>query len=115
MATNCVQESGDYLTVTAPYAVSSGGGVLVGAIFGVATHGAASGADVTIDTKGIFALPKTSALAVSIGDRLFWDDTNKVVNKTSTSQFCVGVAVSAAANPSSTVNVKLGAVTPSGT
>jgi predicted RecA/RadA family phage recombinase len=53
---------------------------------------------------------KTSALAISVGDRLFWDSTNKVVNKTTTAQQCVGVAVSAAANPSATVKMKIGAV-----
>ena len=51
----------------------------------------------------------------AVGDRLFWDGTNKVVNKTATAQVCVGVAVSAAANPSSTVSMKLGAVTSAGT
>ena len=54
---------------------------------------------------------KTSALAIAVGDRVFWDATNKVVNKTTTSQQCVGIAVEAAANPSSTVAIKLGCYT----
>jgi predicted RecA/RadA family phage recombinase len=113
MSTNYVQE-GRYLTVTAPYAVTAGQGVLVGSIFGVATKDAASGASVVIDTKGVHTLAKTSALAISIGDRLFWDDTNKVVNKTATAQLHVGIAVSAAANPSATVDMLLERVPPSG-
>ena len=52
---------------------------------------------------------------ISVGDRVFWDATNKVVNKTATAQVCVGVAVSAAANPSSTVRIKLGTYLPAGT
>lgn len=40
---------------------------------------------------------------------------SSVVHETSSSQVCVGVAVAAAANPSATVLMKLGAVTPSGT
>ncbi len=52
---------------------------------------------------------------IDVGDRVFWDATNKVVNKTATAQVCVGVAVSAAANPSSTVRMRLGANTPAGT
>ena len=60
-------------------------------------------------------IAKTSALAISAGDRLFWDGTNKVVNKTATAQVCVGVAVAAAANPSAIVRMKLAASTPSGT
>jgi predicted RecA/RadA family phage recombinase len=42
---------------------------------------------------------------------VFWDATNKVVNKTTTSQQCVGIAVEAAANPSATVAIKLGCYT----
>jgi hypothetical protein len=38
-----------------------------------------------------------------------------VVNKTATAQVCVGIAVSAAANPSGSVRIKLGANTPAGT
>ena len=97
---------GDVITLTAPYAVSSGGGTLVGSIFGVATTDVASGASGEYMTQGVFTLPKTSALAISVGDLIYWDDTAKVVNKTNTNKL-VGVATSAAANPSATVAVRL--------
>jgi len=100
-------QSGHNLTLAAPYDVDSGDGALIGAIFGVAAEDALSGADVDLVTCGIFTLPKTSALAISIGDKLYWDDTAKVVNKTSSGNTLIGVAVSAAANPSSTVDVRL--------
>lgn len=104
---------GQYLSITAPYAVSSGGGVQVGtAIFGIAAEDIANGAVGKIMTAGVFTIAKTSALQISVGDRLFWDNTNKVVDKTATAQLPVGVAVSAAANPSSTVNVLLCPVPP---
>lgn len=99
--------SGRILTLTAPYAVNSGGGCLVGSIFGVATTTVASGASADFVVEGACTLPKTSALAISVGDLLYWDDTNKVVNKTSASQKLVGVAISSAANPSPTVDVRL--------
>lgn len=111
---NQVQE-GRTITVTAPYNTTVGLGVAIGALFGVARTAVSSGAAVEIATEGVFTLAKTSALQIDIGDRVFFDATNKVVNKTTTSQFCVGVAVSAAANPSGTVQVRLGALTPSGT
>jgi predicted RecA/RadA family phage recombinase len=115
MATNFVQP-GRHITVTAPTGgVLSGDGVLIGTLFGIAQYDAAEGAEVEILTEGVVEIGKTSALAIGVGDRLFWDATNKVVNKTATAQVCVGVAVSAAANPSSTVKMKLGAVTPAGT
>lgn len=55
--------------------------------------------------RGVVTIAKTSALAISIGDRLFWDAANSVVNKTTTAQQQVGIAVSAAVNPSSTVQM----------
>jgi len=105
--TNFIQK-GDTLTLTAPYAVSSGGGALIGSIFGVACQDVANAASGEFFVgSGVVTLGKTSALAIAVGDLLYWDDTNKVVNKTSSAQKLVGVAVSAAANPSATVNVRL--------
>lgn len=98
---------GDWVTVPAPAAVTSGEGVVVGtALFGVAVSDADSGADVALGVLGIFTLPKTSALAIAVGDVCYWNDTNKVITKTNT-DLRVGVAVTAAANPSPTVNVRL--------
>ena len=109
-------QPGHTLTITAPAGgVTSGQGVLIGTLFGIAQADAAEGTDAEILTEGVVEIGKTSALAIDVGDRLFWDATNKVVNKTATAQVCVGVAVSAAANPSATVKMKLGANTPAGT
>ncbi|WP_242221690.1 DUF2190 family protein [Shinella zoogloeoides] len=100
-------QMGDTLTLTAPYAVASGAGALVGSIFGVATGTVASGDEGEFKTTGVFDLAKTSALAISVGDKVYWDNTNKEVNKTASGNTLVGVATTAAANPSATVNVRL--------
>lgn len=106
---NFIQQ-GDVLTLTPAAAVASGVGYLFGTgLFGVATDDVASGASGSFVTEGVIEIAKTSALAISIGDRLYWDATNNVVNKTATAQQCVGIAVGDAANPSSTVLMKLGA------
>ena len=105
-------QKGDTLTLTPTAAVASGVGYLFGAsLFGVATNDVAANAAGEFLTEGVVEIGKTSALAIAIGDRVFWDAANKVVNKTTTSQQCVGIAVAAAANPSSTVKIKLGAYT----
>jgi predicted RecA/RadA family phage recombinase len=72
-------------------------------------------AELEILTEGVIEIAKTSVLQIDVGDRLFWDVANKVVNKTATAQVCAGIAVSAAANPSPSVRIKLGANTPAGT
>lgn len=109
-------QEGDTLTLTPAADVASGVGYLFGAaLFGVATNNVASGAAGEFLTEGVVTLGKTSALAVSVGDRLYWDATNKVVNKTTSGQQCIGVAVEGAANPSATVLVKLGVSVSAGT
>ncbi len=106
-------QEGETLTLTPAAAVASGVGYLFGAaIFGVAVNDVAISTPGEFITEGVVTIGKTSALAISVGDRLFWDATNKVVNKTTTAQQCVGVAVAAAANPSATVSMKLGQFLP---
>ena len=108
MAKNFKQE-GDTLTLTPAAGVAAGTGYLFGAaLFGVALTNVASGTPGPFATAGVFELGKTSAIAIAVGDRLYWDATNKVVNKTTASQECIGVAVSGAVNPSASVLVKLG-------
>jgi predicted RecA/RadA family phage recombinase len=77
-------------------------------LFGVALNDCASGSAGEFVVEGVVEIAKTSALAISVGDRVFWDSVNKVVNKTTTAQQCVGIAIEAAGNPSATVKVKLG-------
>lgn len=103
-------QNGDTLTLTPGAAVASGVGYLFGtSLFGVATNDVAISTPGEFRTEGVVDIAKTSALAISTGDRLYWDPTNKVVNKTATAQQCVGIAVADAANPSSIVRMKLGA------
>ncbi len=102
---NYTQE-GRIVTVTAPYALSSGDGCLVGSLFGVATADALINTSVEIQTEGVFTLPKTSALAISPGDVLYWDDVAKELNKTA-SGVPVAVAMATAGNPSATVSCRL--------
>ena len=102
---NYVQE-GDVLELDPGATVPAGTGRLFGAaLFGVACVDAVSGSASAFQIRGVVTIGKTSALAIAVGDRLFWDATNKVVNKTTTAQQQVGIAVEAAANPSSTVKM----------
>lgn len=104
---NYVQD-GDILNLDPGATVASGTGRLFGAaLFGVAAVDAVSGTASNFQVRGVVEIAKTSALAISVGDRLFWDATNSVVNKTLTAQQQVGVAVEAAANPSGTVKMKI--------
>jgi predicted RecA/RadA family phage recombinase len=103
---------GCVVTVDPGATVAAGTGIMVGtALFGVAVVDGVSGTASAIRTEGIVTIAKTSALAISVGDVLYWSAGTSMVNKTSAAQRAVGVAVSAAANPSATVQMKLGVPT----
>lgn len=104
MATNLLSD-GRNVVVTAPAGVSSGDGVLVGSLFGIASHDALSGADVTIALHGVYTLPKTSAQAWTVGVRIYWDGS--AATTTASSNKLIGVAAAVAANPSATGQVLL--------
>jgi predicted RecA/RadA family phage recombinase len=98
---NFVQK-GEVITLTAPYAVSSGDGMLVGSLFGLATTDGASGAEVeTFVGSGVFDITKVSAQAWTAGASIYWDDSAKKATTTSSGNTFIGFATLAAANPSS--------------
>ena len=96
MAKNFIQP-GDTITLTAPYTVTSGDGLLVGSIFGVATGDAANGETAETALVGIFDLNKVASQAWSAGDKVYWDNTNREATKTATANTLIGVATEAVA------------------
>lgn len=100
-------QPGDVLNVPAPANVSSGDGVLVGTLFGVAAYSALQNGEVQIKTKGVFELPKTSAQAWTVGAAIYWDNTAKVCTTSSSDTVLIGKAVAAADNPSDSGLVRL--------
>lgn len=103
---NFIQPGGN-LTVTAPADVASGGGVLVGALFGVATAAAVAGADVTIVRRGVFSLVKTAAQAWAQGAKVYWNDTAKECTTVATGNTLIGFAARAEADANVTGYVLL--------
>jgi predicted RecA/RadA family phage recombinase len=97
MAKNYVQP-GDTITLIAPYNVSSGGGLLVGAIFGVALADAVSGAAVEARRKDVFDLAKATGQSWTQGAKLYWDNTAKNLTTTAASNTLVGAAAQAQAS-----------------
>jgi predicted RecA/RadA family phage recombinase len=109
MSTKAVQ-IGDFITLTAPTGgVTVNKGVLIGDAFVVALMTAAVGVSFTGATKGVFSLDKPSTEVWAEGDKIYWDNANtRVTNVPTAGGACVGYAVAAAANPSSTGKVRVG-------
>lgn len=105
-------QPGKSIDITVPSGGTISGKIIViGSLIGVASVTAAEGAVAAIQTEGVFALDKVSALAIAVGDKLYFDAATKLVNKTSSGNTLVGIAVAVAANPSDTVDTKLGPTT----
>lgn len=105
-------QSGNNLTLAAPYPVKSGEGVIIGNIFGVAANDADTGEPVDLVTVGAFEFPKVEAEAVAVGAAIYWDDGNKLVtiDDNGGANRKVGVAIEAAANPSASTKVRLNGI-----
>lgn len=84
---------------------------VIGSIIAVAAITAAQTLPFTGDTEGVFNLDKVSAQAWTAGAKIYWDATNLLATTVSSGNTLIGVAVEAAANPSATGKVKLGATT----
>ena len=105
-------ESGDQLTLAAPYDRTSGQGALIGSLFGVASGDVLSGASGVFLTKGVFDLVKIGSQAWTVGAKVYWDDTNKRCTTVASGNTLIGVAVAAVGSGAgeTTGRVRLGIV-----
>lgn len=103
-------QPGATIPVTAPYAVSSGQGVKVGSLFGIAVYGAAQGAPVEIKREGVFDITAVTADVASQGAKVYWDDTGRKITTTATNNTVVGAVTADKANGESTARVLLDGV-----
>ena len=99
---------GRHVTVPAPAGgVTSGQGVLIGKLFGVAIASASEDDPVVLVTEGVVYLPKASTQTQALGARLYWDAGNGQLTTAATGNEQVAIAVEEAANGTGTVKVKL--------
>lgn len=112
MATNLVQE-GCYVSLTAPYAVASGGGALVGSIFGIAVTALANGEVGTFGLEGVRTLPKATGASTggSQGAKAYWNNTNKNVTAASAGNSLIGAFLTTCADGDATCVVLLNGTT----
>ncbi len=105
-------QNGHMITVPAPTGgITSGQGMIVGGLFGIAATTAAEGANVEIATTGVYDLPKAPATVFTLGDRVAWDDTAKMIAPPAAGLYPVGVAIIAVGNGAVTVRVRLDGTT----
>ena len=103
-------KKGNVISVIAPALVLSGQGVLVGALFGVATGDALQGMPVEIDREGEFDLAANGADTAALGAKAYWDNTARRITATATSNTLVGAFTAAKTAADSTARVLLDGV-----
>lgn len=98
--------------------VKAGDGRLVGGMFGVilsltragqtvfSNQASAQGDIAVVSLQGVYSLKKTAPLVINLGDKLYWDNVAKELNKTTSNTF-VGYAYTAAASADTTVQLRL--------
>ncbi|MBK3734954.1 DUF2190 family protein [Azospirillum brasilense] len=105
-------QPGHTITVPAPSGgVSSGDGVIVGALFGVAATDAAAGAPLNISTEGVFTLPKGTSTTFASGGAVSFDISTHLCVAPGAGKYPIGAATDAAGNGVTTVNVRLNGTT----
>lgn len=105
---NLVQQSGENLTVIAPYDVVSGDGVQVGIVFGVASTTALAGNPVVISTVGVYDLKKTAGqAATAFATPLYWDNAARSVTAVASTHLKIGVPTAGAVGGDATARTRL--------
>lgn len=86
-------QPGDTITFTAGADYSSGDGVVVGTLFGIACGDVANGDDGEIKTTGVFDLTKVGSQAWTVGAPIYWDAGNSRCTTVAEDNPLIGVAV----------------------
>src|SRR4051812_17940173 len=95
MSANFYQR-GDIMDLVAPYDRTSGQGAQVGQTFGVAQTTVLSGATAAFVIVGVHTLTKIGSQAWTVGQLIYWDNTNKRCTSVATGSLLIGVAAVAA-------------------
>jgi predicted RecA/RadA family phage recombinase len=107
-------QPGDVVTVAAPSGgITSGQGVLISSLFGVAATTQAEGDDVEIATRGVFDLAKANGATFAVGATVYWDASTKTATasiSTGGGDARIGVALVAAGSSDETVRCRLDGV-----
>ncbi|WP_323775946.1 DUF2190 family protein [Leisingera sp.] len=87
------KSQGNTLTFTAAADYSSGDGVLLDTLFGVAAGDIASGEEGVLNLQGVYELPKVGSQAWTVGAAVYWDDANSRCTTVAEDAALIGCAV----------------------
>jgi predicted RecA/RadA family phage recombinase len=102
-------QKGEVLDITLTGDKAVGDVIVLGdSMIGVTASAGLSGETIAVEVEKVWTINAKTADAISIGDFLYWDATNKELTTTATDNTKAGVAVSAkGATVAGTVNIKI--------
>ena len=105
---NFVQE-GESLNLIAPYAVSSGGGALIGATFGFASTDLASGEEGAFQIEGVYTHAKATGAGTggAQGAKAYWVAASKLISAAASGNTLIGVFTVLCTDGDGTCTVRL--------
>ena len=107
MAQATFVQDGRLIDHTPAGALAAGDVVVQGDLVAVTIRPLAAGEAGSLVTEGVFDFAKNTGVAYTVGQILYWDDTNNVVTATATGNKQIGKVVLAAATTDTTVRVRL--------
>lgn len=99
-------QPGDTLTFISPDPVTPGQGVVMNALFGVATSAGGANDPFEAAVVGVFELPKAAG-AIEAGAKVYWKADTANVTTSATGNKLIGAATEDAADAATTVRVRL--------
>ena len=102
-------QPGEYMEVTLAAAIVSGAGLLVVDTFGFATKSGGIGDLVNFALTGVFEHAK-AGVALAQGEKVYWDNTAKLLTNVAMSNKLIGVAAEAALIGAANARVRLNGI-----
>lgn len=81
--------------------------VPLGEMVGIAVVAGATGEVIALEIEKVWTINAKNSDVITIGDTLYWDDTNNVLTKTSTNNTKAGKAISSKGATAGTINIKI--------
>ena len=110
MTTKFVQSGHVFDHPNGATAIASGDTVIIGTKVGIALTDIAANATGSVQTTGVFNVPKLGTDVIAIGVVCYWDATNKRITTTSSGNTQAGIAFRAAGNGATVVDLLLNGI-----